>query len=93
MNRCWRADAESMRPWFRTRFEPAAPEPSPGLAQGRRSRLSSRLVQAKPNKSKPHQINPSKIARFYLVLFVRIGTFQWVTANPNKKSCPLSHCV
>ena len=28
---------------------------------------------------------PSKIAWIYLVLFVRIGTFQWVTANPNKK--------
>jgi hypothetical protein len=23
-----------------------------------------------------------------LVLFVRIGTFQWVTANPNKKIFP-----
>jgi hypothetical protein len=24
-----------------------------------------------------------------LVLFVRIGTFQWVTANPNKKFLPI----
>ena len=35
-----------------------------------------------PNPSKPSQtqVNPSKIAWFCLVLFVRIGTFQWVTA-------------
>jgi hypothetical protein len=25
------------------------------------------------------------LAWFYLVLFVRIGPFQWVTSNPNKK--------
>jgi hypothetical protein len=31
---------------------------------------------------------PSKIAWIYLVLFVRIGAFQWVTPNPNKKICP-----
>ena len=28
---------------------------------------------------------PSKIAWIFLVLFVQIGTFQWVTGNPNKK--------
>ena len=49
-----------------------------------------RPVQINPNKTKPGQIKPSKIAWFNLVLFVRIGTFQWVTANPNKKSLPLS---
>jgi hypothetical protein len=25
------------------------------------------------------------LAWFYLVIFVRIGPFQWVTSNPNKK--------
>jgi hypothetical protein len=30
-------------------------------------------------------MNPSYFAWLYLVLFVRIGAFQWVTANPNKK--------
>ena len=44
--------------------------------------------QANPSQSKPDQIRPSKIAWFYLVLFVRIGTFQWVTANPNKNLVP-----
>jgi hypothetical protein len=44
------------------------------------------FTQTNPSKSKPHQIKPSKIAWIYLVLFVRIGTFQWVTANPNKKT-------
>ena len=52
MNRCWRADAESMRPWFRTRFEPAAPEPSPGLAQGRGLGYPA-------ESSKQNQTNPS----------------------------------
>src|SRR5208282_6714341 len=38
-------------------------------------------VQARPSKSKPRQANPNKIAWICLVLFVRIGTYQWVTAN------------
>ena len=97
-NRSWRAGAESMRPWFRARFEPAEPEPSPGLAQSasRKAAVSAgpaKSVQAKPNKTKQNQIEPSKIAWICLVLFVRIGAFQWVTANPNKKSSPMSHCV
>ncbi len=45
-------------------------------------------AEIKPSRSKHNQINPSKMAWFYLVLFVQIGTFQWVTANPNKKSLP-----
>ena len=48
--------------------------------------LRASHTQANPSQSKPAQINPSKIAWFYLVLFVRIGTFQWVTPNPNKKN-------
>jgi hypothetical protein len=40
--------------------------------------------QANPSQSKQIQIGPSEIAWIYLVLFVRIETFQWVTANPNK---------
>jgi hypothetical protein len=60
---------------------------------GRRQAIGARPQfglgrQIKPSKSKPTQIKPSKITWFYLVLFVRIGTFQWVTANPNKKSFP-----
>jgi hypothetical protein len=47
-----------------------------------------RPVQINPNKTKQGQIKPSKIAWFNLVLFVRIGTFQWVIANPNKNSSP-----
>src|SRR5208282_1983936 len=38
-------------------------------------------IQARPSKSKPPQANPNKIAWICLVLFVRIGTYQWVTAN------------
>jgi hypothetical protein len=33
-----------------------------------------------PSQTKPHQIKPSKNAWIYLVLFVRIWTFQWVTS-------------
>jgi hypothetical protein len=41
-------------------------------------------IPARPSKAKPGQANPNKIAWIYLVLFVRIGTYQWVTAIPNK---------
>jgi hypothetical protein len=34
------------------------------------------------------QINPSKSPWICLLLFFRIGAFQWVTANPNKKIGP-----
>src|SRR5271157_1515538 len=44
----------------------------------------SRRRQARPSKSKPRQANPNKIAWICLVLFVRIGTYQWVTAIPTK---------
>jgi hypothetical protein len=40
--------------------------------------------QARPSKSKPSQANPNKIAWSCLVLFVRIGTYQWVAAIPIK---------
>jgi hypothetical protein len=39
----------------------------------------------RPRKSKQNQIKPRKNAWICLVLFVRIGAFQGVTANPNKK--------
>jgi hypothetical protein len=42
------------------------------------------------NTSKPRQANPSKNAWFCLVLFVRIGTFQWVAAEKARKSSPPS---
>jgi hypothetical protein len=38
-----------------------------------------------PSRTKENQIKPSKIAWISLVLFVRIGTFQWVTAEKIKK--------
>src|SRR5271165_7404977 len=37
-------------------------------------------IQISPSQSKPSQAKPSKIAWISLVLFVRIGTYQWVTA-------------
>ena len=40
----------------------------------------------RPNSSKQNQANPSKIAWIYLVLFVRFGTYQWVTAEKIKNS-------
>jgi hypothetical protein len=54
--------------------------PSPGLDTTR----SAMRTQIKPSKTKHGQTQPSKIAWFDLVLFVRIGAFQWVMANPNK---------
>jgi hypothetical protein len=50
----------------------------------------SALQPSNPNKTKQNQINPSEMAWIWLVLFVRIGTFQWATANPNKKSDDVS---
>src|SRR5208282_827828 len=48
-------------------------------------RCPAEVLAWRPNSSKPRQANPSKNAWFCLVLFVRIGTYQWVTAIPNKK--------
>jgi hypothetical protein len=42
-------------------------------------------MQINANKSKKNQGNPSKKAWISLDSFGRIGPFQWVTANPNKK--------
>jgi hypothetical protein len=42
------------------------------------------------NKSKQNQINPSKKACISLDSLGRIGAFQGVTANPNKKSPALA---
>jgi hypothetical protein len=36
------------------------------------------------SKSKPGQANPNKNVWICLVLFVRIRTYQWVAAIPNK---------
>ena len=58
----------------------------PGRAlPGHEYNLRASSAQINPSESKPDQTKPSKIAWFYLVLFVRIGAFQWVTWNPNKK--------
>src|SRR5271168_3361494 len=75
-------------------------------ARARRSSLTRRIIWAAllggrpssmPNSSKQNQIKPSKKAWISLDSFGRIGTFQWVTANPNKKIfspvtlCPKCH--
>jgi hypothetical protein len=49
--------------------------------------------QANPNKSKENQGKPNKKAWISLDSFGRIGTFQWVTANPNKKTLFPYHTV
>jgi hypothetical protein len=49
-------------------------------------RIVHKAVQEKPRKTKDDQTKPNKNAWIDLVLFVRIGTFQWVTRKPNKKS-------
>jgi hypothetical protein len=46
---------------------------------------SAPAVNLNANKSKEIQGNPSKKACISLDSFGGIGTFQWVTANPNKK--------
>jgi hypothetical protein len=40
------------------------------------------------NKRKQMKINDSKIAFFYLRLFFRIGTFQWVAPDSNRIFSP-----
>src|ERR1700733_6633437 len=42
----------------------------------------------RPNKRKQMQIKPRKKPWISLDSFGRIGTFQWVTTNPNKKIFP-----
>jgi hypothetical protein len=59
---------------------PSAGSSSPPAAQ---------VIQASANKRKQMKINVSKIAFFYLRLFFRIGTFQWVTGDSNKKIRPV----
>ena len=64
---------------------------------GRRGRsCAPRGHQINPSKTKQIQIIPSKNAWICLVLFVRIGTFQWVTGEKIRKSFPspiLAHNV
>ena len=69
---------------------PADPKPSRRQPQADMAPNPSRRRQARPSKSKPRQANPNKIAWICLVLFVRIGTYQWVTAIPNKNFSPLA---
>jgi hypothetical protein len=58
------------------------------LAQSRGSFRPIDPAPAKPNKRKQIQIKPRKKAWISLDSFGRIGPFQWVTANPNKKIFP-----
>jgi hypothetical protein len=69
--------------------------PAPGVAAFRLAHFPIRTEapsakplsgrQTKPNKSKENQGKPRKKAWISLDSFGRIGTFQRVTANPNKK--------
>ena len=83
-----RVDARLERHSLRRNWVLSGPaQASPGGA----GHLKAKSVQTKPSQTKPDQINPSKIAWFcLLVLFVRIETFQCLTANPNKNSRPHS---
>jgi hypothetical protein len=56
-----------------------------GLPQLRPSSAEPWKGVRRPNKRKPMQIKPWKKAWISLDSFGRIGSFQWVTANPNKK--------
>jgi hypothetical protein len=58
------------------------------LAQSRPDFRPIDPAPAKPNKRKQIQIKPRKKAWISLDSFGRIGTFQWVTVNPNKKILP-----
>jgi hypothetical protein len=49
---------------------------------------SAPAAKVDANKSKEIQGNPSKKACISLDFFGGIGTFQWVTTNPNKKKSP-----
>jgi hypothetical protein len=57
------------------------------------SRAPGRAAKRIQNKSKENQANPNKKAWISLDSFGRIGTFQWVTANPNKKKLFPYHTV
>jgi hypothetical protein len=46
-----------------------------------------------PSKNKQNQAEPSKNPWICLVLFVRIGAFQWVAADPNKNNSLASQVV
>jgi hypothetical protein len=63
--------------------------PSPPPRKHIRQWFCSSQIQARPSKSKPGQAIPNKNAWICLVLFVRIGTFQSVTAVPNKNFLPV----
>ncbi len=64
-----------------SRPEPRRPGARPRVRRDR---------QTKASKTKLIQGNPRKKAWISLDSFGRIGTFQWVTANPNKKTFPAS---
>jgi hypothetical protein len=59
-------------------------DPKPGANPSRHD------AEPGPSKSKHGQANPNKVAWICLVLFVRIGTYQWVTAIPNKNFPPFA---
>jgi hypothetical protein len=56
---------------------------SPSIPNPRGANQAGVVPNPRP-RGKPGQANPNKIAWICLVLFVRIGTYQWVTAIPNK---------
>jgi hypothetical protein len=63
-----------------------APRPSVLLTLGpARGRAIAESPVSRPNKTMQNQIKPSHFAWFYLVLFVRIGTFQGLHGIQIKK--------
>ena len=71
---------------------PLRQERSLGEALGARREAAGPV--SPPNKSKEIQRNPRKKAWISLDSFGRIGTYQWVTTNPNKKIfSPVTLCL
>jgi hypothetical protein len=65
----------------------------PGAAEAIDARFRARRrAKMAPSRTKQNQVKPSKIAWISLVLFVRIWTFQWVTAEKNKKEFLTPFC-
>src|SRR5208282_4559469 len=66
--------------WERSGSRPGAPLYHKAMWEAK-----GRGAQILPSRAKRNQAHPNKIAWICLVLFVRIGTFQWVTAEKIKK--------
>jgi len=77
--------AANLAPAGRRRAPPQSGSPQGG---GFNRRASS--AEAKANKGKQKEAKRLPFISFYFLLFPRIGTFQWVMGEGNKKIRPLS---